>query len=186
MRARLHRYLSVAVMLALALCLSACGLLGHAAAGEETTTPTPANPGEKQGTTPPSKEASPVHPAASPQQALARFATAYINWTYNTLASDQAALAASAVGEARASEEQAKAQSARDTPLQRAQIYNTGSVIALAPVRGGTPNEWVIVTREQTGGDSEYAGIQASFHVTLATVTRVSGGYAVSAWRPQT
>jgi hypothetical protein len=125
-----------------------------------------------------------ARPAASPQQAIERFATAYISWTWRSLASDQAALAADAVGEARESEEQARQQTARDTPLRRAEIFNSGVIVAIAPLRDSRRGEWVIDTREQTGGNGEYAGLQAAFHITLASVQRVRGGWAVSAWRP--
>ncbi|HXA54916.1 MAG TPA: hypothetical protein VNV37_08590 [Solirubrobacteraceae bacterium] len=162
--------------------LSACGLADRGASASET--PPQANAGEQQGTIPAAARPAPADPAASPQQALERFAGRYINWSYRTLAAEEAALAAEAVGEARAFEEQARAQTVRDTPLQRGHIYNTGTIIALARVRGGPPDEWVIDTREQTGGDQEYAGLQATFHVTLATVARVGKAYAVSSWRP--
>ncbi len=44
---------------------------------------------------------------------------------------------------------------------------------------------WVIVTREQTGGDTQYEGLPAAYHVTLAKLASVPGGYAVSEWLPQ-
>jgi hypothetical protein len=44
---------------------------------------------------------------------------------------------------------------------------------------------WVIVTREQTGGDTQYEGLPAAYHVTLAQLARVPDGYAVSQWLPQ-
>ncbi len=185
MRAAIRRYLILAVLVALAPFLSACGLAANnsSSSGQASS---PANPGERPGTVPApaTRQASPAHPAASPQQAVERFAASYINWTWQSLAADQAALAGSAVGEARASEEQARQQTARDTPLRRAEIYNQGVIVAVARLHGGNTDEWVIDTREQTGGNSEYAELQAAFHITLAAVQRVRDGWAVSVWRP--
>lgn len=183
MRGSFRRYLTLAALAMLVPFLAGCGLADSGGAGQASS---PANPGERPGTVPKAaKPAGPSHPAASPEQAVERFADSYINWTWQTLATDQAQLAASAVGEARASEEQAIQQTTRDTPLKRAEIYNSGVIVAVGRLRGGHSNEWVIDTREQTGGNSEYAGLQAAFHITLAAVSRVRGGWAVSAWRPQ-
>jgi hypothetical protein len=167
--------------------LAGCGLANTTttqAGGRHT--PPQANPGEREGTVPASRSrpAAPGNPAASPQAAVERFAAAYINWSWRTLAADQERLAASAVGEARAGELQAQQQTARDTPLVRGHIYNTGQVVAVATVRGGGAGEWVAVTKELTGGSGEYAELRPTFHVTLATVLRVPGGFAVSSWRP--
>jgi hypothetical protein len=162
---------------------SGCGLATQTGA---PATPVQANPGEQKGSIPAKPgQPAPRDPARTPEQALERFTDSYINWSYATLEADQAHLAAIAVGEARASEEQARARTKGDSPLRRARIYNKGTIIAIAPLRGGGPQEWVICTREQTGGNSEYAELQAGFHLTIATVQRVSGGWAVSAWRPQ-
>jgi hypothetical protein len=180
------RCLLLILLISLTPFLSACGLANRGA-GTPSAPPPQANPGERQGTIPASaaKQPAPVHPADSPQQALERFAARYINWSYATLAANEGQLAAEAVGEARAFEEQARAQTARDTPLARGHIYNTGTIIGLTQVRGGPPQEWVIDTREHTGGDQEYTGTGAGFHVTLATVQRVAGGWAVAVWRPE-
>jgi hypothetical protein len=187
MRPRSSRYLLVLTLAALMPFLTACGLLRNPPSSSRTgSVPVQANPGERQGSVPKSGKETPiVDPARSPQQAVERFAEGYINWTYKSLANKQSRLAASAVGGARAAELQARARTARDVPLQRAHIYNTGSLVAVSRVLVGGPQEWVAVTRERTGGDAEYAGIQASFHVALASVQAVPGGWAVSAWRPQ-
>jgi hypothetical protein len=120
----------------------------------------------------------------TPQRALATYATRYINWSYRTLTEDQQALASSAVGAARLSEQQAGAQSRNDTALARGQVWNRGQTISIAPDLG-TPDTWVVVTREQTGGNTEYQGLPASYHVTLAQLAAVPGGYAVEQWLPE-
>lgn len=191
MQQRLYRSLLLLILVALTPFLSACGLLQHNEAttvrgASSTTAPAQANPGEREGTIPAATQVRPVAPAGSPRLAVERFAQTYINWTYKSIRGDQTRLALSAIGEARAAELQARAQTVRDTVLRRAHIYNAGTVISTGRVAGGRADEWVIVTREQTGGSEEYAGTQAGFHVTLATVQPVSGGgWAVSAWRPQ-
>ena len=187
MRRRLLRYLLALTLAGSTLFTTGCGLLRKPPSeSRPASVPVQANPGERMGTVPASgKESSVVDPAQSPQQAVERFAKGYINWTYKSLAADQTHLASTAVGAARAAELQARAQTARDVPLRRAHIYNTGSLIAVSRAVGAGPQEWVAVTRERTGGGAEYAGIQAAFHVSLATVQAVPGGWAVSAWRPQ-
>lgn len=189
MQRQSHTYLVMLTLAASAPLLTGCGLLRRtgAASSRSAVAPAQSNPGEGEGTIPAgdSREAAPADPAATAPQAVERFADGYINWTYLSLAGDQGRLAASAVGAARAAELQARTQTARDTPLRRAHIFNTGTVVAVSPVVGGPAGEWVVVTREQSGGDQEYAGIGASFHVTLASVQHVAGGFAVSAWRPQ-
>lgn len=184
-----RRYLLLAILIGIMPLLSACGLANRDTSPTHTSNgaPAQANPGEREGTIPASdsRQAPPRAPAASAAAAVERFARLYINWTYLSLSADEARLAASAVGEARTAEEQARAQSARDTPLRRAHIYNSGTVLSVSRAIGGAAGEWVIVTREQTGGDREYAGLRAAFHVTLATVQAVPGGWAVAAWRPR-
>jgi hypothetical protein len=185
----LRRYVLLLVLVAPTPFLAACGLANRGGAPPITTTTTPvqASPGEREGTIPATTaaQAAPLDPASSPQTAVSQFAARYINWTYATLAASEGRLAAQAVGEARAAERQAQAQTGRDTPLRRGHIYNRGSIVTVSHANGGPPDEWVVVSREQTGGDQEYAGLRAAFHVTLAEVQRVAGGWAVSAWRPQ-
>jgi hypothetical protein len=108
----------------------------------------------------------------------------YVNWTYRTLSEDQQALARSSVGAARLSEQQAAAQSRNDTAIIRGRVWNRGQTISIAPDLGA-PGTWVVVTREQTGGNSEYEGLPAQYHVTLAKLAALPGGYAVEQWLPQ-
>jgi hypothetical protein len=181
----LTRILVCAMLAASAAFLCACGLADRGVAPAARSTPQQANPGEREGTTPKQRQASPAAPSASPRSAVERFAAAYINWSYRTLAADQQHLAASAVGEARAGELQARQQTERDSALARGRVFNAGRVVAVAQVNGAPADEWVCVTREQTGGEGEFAALAAAYHVTLATVGRVPGGWAVSSWQPE-
>ena len=149
-------------------------------------TSSPQNPGELPVPPPPSPTAqSPDEAQPTPERALEVFARLYVNWTYRTLTSNQRRLAAMSVGPARLAELQAAAASQADTTITRGHIYNTGQIVSVAPdlSRAGT---WVLVTREQTGGSSEYDGLGAAYHVTLAKLASVPGGYAVESWLPQT
>jgi len=120
----------------------------------------------------------------TPTAALTAFSRLYSNWTYRTLTADQRTLAAMSVGAARLAEQQAAASSRADTTIARGHIWNSGQIVSVAGDLA-EPGTWAIVTREQTGGSTQYEGLPASFHVTLARLARVPGGYAVSEWLPQ-
>jgi hypothetical protein len=143
------------------------------------------NLGEPPAPAPPAPASEAPHePRSTPSGVLAAFALRYVNWTYRTLAADQRALAAMSVGAARQAELQAAAASAADTTIARARVENSGRLVGVAP-DASQPGRWIVVTREQTGGNSEYEGLRASYHVALARVARVADGYAVSQWQPQ-
>jgi hypothetical protein len=176
----------------IALAMSTAGLLLAGCSNPDapdraaTTRPfTPQNAGEPPAPAPTSPGAqAPSSVQRTPAKALTSFGHAYINWTYRTLATDQRTLAASSVGPARLSELQAAASTGRDSTLQRGRVFNRGDVVDVAPdsLRAGW---WVIVTREQTGGDAQYEGLAAAYHVTLAQLARLPGGYTVNQWLPQ-
>jgi hypothetical protein len=181
-----RRLLILAVLIGLVPLLTGCGLADRSGTPPAPAAPQAANPGETQGTIPPdAREPAPAAPAATPQAAILRFAGLYINWSYRTLAQHEKQLAAISVGDARLAESQAAASTQRDSTLASARIYNRGTVITVAPVIGGQPGEYAVITREETGGDQEYAGLQAAFHVTLAAVQRVADGWSVREWQPQ-
>jgi hypothetical protein len=119
--------------------------------------------------------------------AVRAFATAYINWTADTVAADMRGLAGQSVGQARSALELAAAQTTSDYELQRAGIANSGTVEAVVPLPGG-PDEYVVVTRESTTATNTtaYDGLRAAWHVALATVARLApGAWVVSGWEPQ-
>jgi hypothetical protein len=150
-----------------------------------TSSASPQNPGEPLAPAPPTPAAqAPAGVQATPAKALAAFSALYTNWTYRTLSSNQQRLAEMSVAAARLAEQQAAASSRADTTINRGHIYNSGEILSIAP-DASRPGTWVIVTREHTGGDTQYEGLPASYHVTLAQLARVPNGYAVSQWSPE-
>ena len=79
-------------------------------------------------------------------------------------------LAAISLGQARAQALQAAASYGHDSTLQASQVANTGTVVAIAPGQGPAAGWWVIVTRETTTGEGDYAGLPPTDHVTDAQV----------------
>jgi hypothetical protein len=145
----------------------------------------PQNAGEPPAPPPSSPAAqAPADVQPTPAKAITAFAELYVNWTYQTLTAHQRILAAMAVGPARLAEQQAAASSKADTTIARGHICNTGQVVSVAP-DASRPGTWVLVTHEQTGGNTEYAGLPAAYHVTLAQLARVPSGYSISQWLPQ-
>ena len=123
----------------------------------------------------------------SPAQAVAVFAATYINWTAATISTRLKALAEVSVGQARSAMLLAASGAARDYELQRGAVTNRGTVEAVAPLPSA-PRRYIVVTREQTtsaiaGADG---GLAPAWHVTLAGVTRVTGGlWVLSRWQPE-
>lgn len=125
--------------------------------------------------------------SASAVAAVTTFATAYINWTAQTLSQDLRALAARSIGQARSAMQLAAAQTASDYELHRGGIANRGIVEAVAALRA-SPYRYVVVTRELTiaSASSAYDGLQPAWHIALATVTEQRPGqWVVSGWQPE-
>jgi hypothetical protein len=185
-------------LIAAAAAIAGCGIANpyqHAATSSTSTSASTArstatnpaqNPGEPP-TSPPPAPASraPASVQSTPAGAITQFATLYINWTWRTLAAHERDLAQLSVGSARLSEQQAAAAATGDSTIAQTRVYNKGQIVSIARSQTN-PLRWVIVTREQTGGNSQYDGLQASYHVTLAELAQLkSGGWAISAWLPQ-
>jgi hypothetical protein len=175
------------VSLLLACSTAGCSNPDAQSSGQESPSSSgPKNAGEPPAPPPPaSSNLASAYVQPTPERALAAFAGLYINWNYRTLSSTEQRLAAMSIGAARLAEQQAAASSASDSTIQQGHIYNSGEIVSVAEdvSQAGT---WVIVTREQTGGDSNYEGLPATYHVTLARIGHVSGGYAVDEWLAQT
>ena len=125
--------------------------------------------------------------ADSGAAAVDAFASAYINWTADTVSADMRALAARSIGQARAAVQLAAAETAGDYELQRGGIANSGAVEAIAPLRGHA-GQYAVVTRELTTATATtaYQGLRPAWHVAIATVAESAPGeWVVSGWQPQ-
>jgi hypothetical protein len=141
-----------------------------------------AAPTEHDGPSQPPTVTLPASAAApTPQDGLARFARLYGNWTAAQLTERSKQLAAISTGQARA---QALQLATRAAVLQRYQVTNTATVVAIGPGRGEERGRWAVVTNESTSGTGPYLGLPATSHVSWATVQRQHTGYVVSVWYP--
>ena len=125
--------------------------------------------------------------AATPEQAVRRFARAYINWTADSVGRDMSELASASIGQARSALGLAAAQTAGDYELKRGGIANSGTVEAVAPLPASR-DQYVVVTRESTTAtaDAAYQGLRPAWHVAIATVASLPGrGWVISGWQPE-
>jgi hypothetical protein len=169
----------------------------HASAPSATstrTTSTPADsgdpPGERGGSIPKtvaqqqSRLASSVG-ATSPQAAIARYTSLWVNWTAQSIPAQQRQLAAISLGQARAQALQAATSLQNDTQLAQNQVSNTGSLLAATPGQGAAAGKWIVVTQESTTGQGDYQGLPRSLHVIYAQLTQTPEGWVISGWSPQ-
>jgi hypothetical protein len=198
----MHKLAHTLTLTAAAAAIAGCGISNpyqHTAGSTtstSTSTPTStassraANPAQNPGEPPAPPPPAPVSQApasvrSTPAGAITEFAMLYMNWTWRTLAAHERELAALSVGPARLSEQQAAAAAVDDSTIAQSRVVNSGQIVSIAPSRT-TSKQWVVVTREQTGGNSQYDGLQASYHVTLAELAQLNnGGWTVSEWLPQ-
>jgi len=201
-RARARRSIVILAALLVAGELAGCAGIANPYQTDDAVTrttsapaaPTPGDAGdptpERNGTVPVPAQAAidrlgPGSGRTSPQAALARYALLYINWTAATVAADQRRLAAISLGQARAQALQATASLARDPELTKSAVSNTGTVVAISAGQGAAAGLWVLVTREQTTGQGDYAGLPPTLHVIYAELTATANGWVVTRWQPQ-
>ena len=170
-----------------ALITAACGAARHhkppatkpsALAQAQATHEYPSPPPPRQTTTTAS---------ATAVVAIRRFATAYINWTAQSVSGDLHALAGASVGQARSAMALAAAGTAGDYELERGGIANHGTVETVAPLPGHR-DRYVVVTLESTTATNTtaYRGLLPAWHVALATVTeQTPGHWVLSDWQPE-
>jgi hypothetical protein len=192
----------LAVILAV-ISVSACGASSTTSAPSPlgrafTAAPSPAAvaaapvgdpPAERHGTVPNSAargEDTPSSLAPSPQAAILRYALLYTNWQAASLPTVERRLASLAVGPARLTAEQIAASSSAVVELAAHHVQNSGIVLAIAPGRGPTRGQWIVVTQEQATGTGPYAGLPPTLHVTLASTEHLDQGWVISGWTPRT
>jgi len=123
----------------------------------------------------------------TPQLAVTKFADAYINWNYADVAARLTALAEASVGQAREAMQLAAGQVSADSTLRGGGIAHEGTIEAVGRI-AGRPDEWAVVTLEQTtaSDSSAYDGLAPEWHVTVASVKQEpGGGWVVSGWQPE-
>jgi hypothetical protein len=123
----------------------------------------------------------------SAAQEISRFATIYINWTAQSVATQMTELALASVGQARSEMALAAAQTGRDSQLHEAGIANSGTVEAVAALPGQL-DRYVVVTCESTSATdtTAYQGLAPAWHVTIATVLELAPRrWVVSGWQPE-
>jgi hypothetical protein len=171
-------------LVALALLVGGCGGATRPAGGRSSRVAVAQATHEYPSPKPPPEIASGI--ASGAVQAVRTFVTAYINWTADTVAADMRGLAARSIGQARSALELAAAQTAADYQLQQGGISNSGAVEAVAPLPSAS-NQYIVVTREATAATNTnaYQGLRPAWHVAIATVSRVPGGWVVSGWQPE-
>jgi hypothetical protein len=172
--------------------LAGCGLTGPPRTTTSATTTTEADKlataqAKHEYPSPPPPPETTAGGAPTPEQAIRDFASLYINWTAETVADHMRVLAAATIGQARSAMALAATQTGRDYELQRGGIANSGTVEAVAPLRGHR-DQYVVVTRETTTATNTnaYEGLGAAWHVTLATAVEVGAGqWTLSGWQPE-
>lgn len=172
-----------ALAIALAVLVAGCGSPGHAD-GQRSKLAVAQATHEYPSPNPSPQTTSAASPSAV--AAVRSFAAAYINWTADTVAADMRALAGRSIGQARSALELAAAQTASDYELQQGGISNSGQVEAVARLPAGR-DQYLVVTRESTAATNTnaYEGLRPAWHVMIATVSPVQGGWVVSGWQPE-
>jgi hypothetical protein len=164
------------LLLSVTLILTGCGLRDPYAQQPErrAATPSAAAP-----TAPP---AVPLNaPAGSATDALARYATAWVNWSAATLSRQRETLMALAAGPLAVELRQDAAQAARSRLQEVSNAYSRGRYVGLIPEASGGA---IVVTYEEVaplGGSA-----QAAYHVYVARTAKSPNGLRVTQWQPAT
>jgi hypothetical protein len=176
----------LALVAAFALVLAGCQDPYQREQAQPRSTPATRAPrdADRPGPRAPALPAMPDAQARSARAAARRFARAWINWDWHSLAARQRSLARLAADRLAAELRANTKTTAADASLARDRPSARGSVIAvdLRAVRARASA--VVVTREQTYTDG-HADLGGQHHrVYRALLTQTAVGWEVSAWTP--
>lgn len=126
----------------------------------------------------------PVAAVASPRpgsaaSVVARFAAAWVNWNYETLASERNELAALAAGRLLGELRQEAARTATARLIEASGAYSKGRYVGAIPAGAGLT---VVVTYEEVAPEGGQA--QGSYQVYLARTARTTSGWRITQWQP--
>jgi hypothetical protein len=165
--------------------LAGCGLIPAVRSDGAPTGAGPVSVQHNEVPTPPGAQEHGVEFAA-PAVAVRAFVARYINWDGADVRSRLRMLEHASVGQARSAMALEAAQTGADPELVQAGVINSGTVEAVAPLRGGA-GRFVAVTRESTTAtrSAAYDGLAPAWHVAIVTVTRRGHGWVVSGFAPE-
>jgi hypothetical protein len=162
-------------LLAVAVIFAGCGL--HDPYTQRSSRPVGPNT-----PAPATQLAQPSPPAAIDATGLlARYASAWVNWSAPTLPKEREAVVVLAAGPLAVELRRDAAQAARSRLEEVSNAYSRGRYVGLIPEASGGA---IVVTYEEVaplGGSA-----QAAYHVYLARTARTPDGLRVTQWQPAT
>ena len=120
-------------------------------------------------------------PAGSPTDVLARYATAWVNWSAASLERQRAGLLTLAAGPLEDELRKDAAEATRTQLQEVSNAYSRGRYVGAIPQAGETT---IVVTYEEVAALGGQA--QAAYHVYLARTARTAKGWRVTQWQPVT
>jgi hypothetical protein len=129
---------------------------------------------------PPVVEGEPAR-ATSATGVLARYATAWVNWSAATLPGERSALLALSIGQLAQQLSRDTAQAVKKRLQEVSNAYSRGRYVGVIREAGGRA---VVITYEEVAPVGGQA--QGAYHVYLARTERTARGWRVAEWQPAT
>jgi hypothetical protein len=165
----------LAVVALLALPATGCGLANR---GGSSSPPPQQTTAQRPPAVPAAAPAAPG--ASSADAAIERFAVAFTNWKFQTLAQTRRALAAQAVGPLRAEMAKEAQQAANDAAVRASTASNVGDLQGVID----HPGQPSIVVVHETAQLDDGRTQQSGYQVYLARAVKQGATYKVAFWKP--